>query len=289
MPREEWKCKCQKQPIQRPKEGHEHLPGPSKETPKTSTQLIKKEKHENLTLFNWMMVYMYVDTLPQPINQGEVVIYFATRPEGALLFTQSTLSCKLWQCPEMEAHVESNPNALSCKRPCIVTRPDVDWALWLWVQQMDQKGEVVNSRTPLAKWEVFGEAMNVPEDKRFPGPGWIQSFCHVHKLKEIQKHGEAGSVDIETVKKEQACIKELLARFQPEDCWNVDESALFAFAPPDCGLSQRQMSGKQASKLEIVQMVQAKVGLARGDIEEIDSDSNDDNPEAVPPPLKEMI
>jgi hypothetical protein len=41
--------------------------------------------------------------------------------------------------------------------------------------------------------------------------------------------------------------------------------------------------------LEIVQMVQAKVALTRGDIEEINSDSNDDNPEVVPPPLKEMI
>ena len=41
--------------------------------------------------------------------------------------------------------------------------------------------------------------------------------------------------------------------------------------------------------LEIVAMVQAKVGLARGDIEEIDSDSDDDNPEVVPPSLKEMI
>ena len=69
-----------------------------------------------------------------------------------------------------------------------------------------------------------------------------------HKLKEIQKHGEAGSVDIATVKAEQAHIKELVARFQPEDQWNVNESALFAFAPPDHGLSQRQMSGKHVNK-----------------------------------------
>ena len=59
---------------------------------------------------------------------------------------------------------------------------------------------------------------------------------------------EAGSVDIAIVKAEQACIKELLDRFQPEDQWNVNESALFAFAPPDHGLSQRQMSGKCANK-----------------------------------------
>ena len=62
-----------------------------------------------------------------------------------------------------------------------------------------------------------------------------------HKLKEIWKHGEARSVDIMTVEMECAHIKELLVRFQPEDWWNVDEPALFAFAPPDHGLSQRQM------------------------------------------------
>jgi len=36
-------------------------------------------------------------------------------------------------------------------------------------------------------------------------------------------------------------------------------------------------------------VVQSKVGLARGDIEEIDSDSDDDNLEVVPPSLKEMV
>jgi hypothetical protein len=101
---------------------------------------------------------------------------------------------------------------------------------------------------------VFEEAMDVPEDERLPGPGWIQSFCHAHKLKEIQKHGEAASVDI----KEEQEIGECLDLLDGGD-------------------------------LEIVQMAQAKVGLARGNIEEINSDSNDDNPEAVPPPLKEMI
>jgi len=46
-----------------------------------------------------------------------------------------------------------------------------------------------------------------------------------YRLREIRKHGEAGSVDIETVNKEQARIKGLLARFQPKDRWNADKSA----------------------------------------------------------------
>ena len=56
------------------------------------------------------------------------------------------------------------------------------------------------------------------------------------------------SINIEDAKEEQTCIKEILVKFQPEDCWNVDESALFTFPPPDHGLAQKQMSGKRASK-----------------------------------------
>ena len=77
------------------------------------------------------------------------------------------------------------------------------------------------------------------------------SYLSRHKLKEIRRHGEAASVNVATVEEEQARIREILAEFRPEDRWNVDESALFAFAPPDCGLSQKQMSGKRASKFQI--------------------------------------
>jgi len=54
----------------------------------------------------------------------------------------------------------------------------VDHALWLWVQQMEKRGEVVNGRMLMAKQEAFEGALEVPEDERLPGPGWIQPFCH---------------------------------------------------------------------------------------------------------------
>src|SRR5258706_15647448 len=85
-----------------------------------------------------MTMYAYVDTLPQPVNQIEVVKYFSTRLEGALLFSQPTLSRKLQNRSEMEERVASNPNALSSKRPRVITRPDVDHALRLWAQKREQ-------------------------------------------------------------------------------------------------------------------------------------------------------
>jgi len=172
MLREEWKRKRAKQPIQRSK-GHQRVPGRSKDTPKSSTRPTEKTAHENLTLLDWMTVYAYVDTLPQPIHQGEVVKYFATRPEGRLLFSQATLSRKLQHRSEMEACVDSIPNALSSKRPRAVTRPDVDHALWLWVQRMHEKGELVNGAMLAVKREAFEEDFDVPEDVRLHGTGWF--------------------------------------------------------------------------------------------------------------------
>jgi len=45
---------------------------------------------------------------------------------------------------ELEARANDNPSALSSKCPCIVTQPDVEKAVYLWVKQMEAKGEVVN-------------------------------------------------------------------------------------------------------------------------------------------------
>jgi len=177
MPKEEWKRKRQKAPIQGSKRGPKPLPGPLKETPKSSAGLIGEMGRKNLTRFDWMTVYAYVDTLPQPIKQADVVKYFATRPEGPLIFTASTLSCKLQHRSGMEARVSSNPNALSSKRPRVVTRPDVDHALWLWAQHMEHKREVINGPMLVAKRAVFEEALGVPEDERLTGSGWLQSFC----------------------------------------------------------------------------------------------------------------
>jgi hypothetical protein len=100
------------------------LPGPYKKhdkkskdqnVPKTTAKIIQKRK-ENLTLHNWMMVFCWMDDHPG-ISQTEVVKHFQTRAEGVLIFNQTTLSCNLKRRAELEAQVDSNPNALSSKRP----------------------------------------------------------------------------------------------------------------------------------------------------------------------------
>jgi len=180
MPKELGKCKPQVKCTPKGTQNSKHSDKTQKNAPKTSAQPITHQARQNLTLHDWMTVFKHIDNQPKPINQGEIIEYFQSRPAGVLIFTQSTLSRKLKDREKLENRVSSNPNALSSKRPCIVTRPDVDEALSLWVRHMEEKQLVVNSAMLTAKRVKFEDRFNVPEEERLRGRGWIRSFCHAY-------------------------------------------------------------------------------------------------------------
>lgn len=90
-----------------------------------------------------------------------------------------------------------------------------------------------------------------------------------YDLREIRRHGEAGSVDQEAVARERQRLAAILKEYQPKDIWNFDETGLFALsvfvfllhlrdldiefssAPPDRGMATEQMSGKKRDKFRI--------------------------------------
>ena len=144
--------------------------------PRTSAKAPNAGKHTNLTLHDWLTVIRYVDEHPN-MPQQSVVDYFRHRAEGALIFTQTTLSRNLKKRVELEARVNANPTSLSSKRPRVVTRPDVERALVLWVKGMEEKCETVNGPMLVEKRRRFEEMMNVPDAERLSGSGWVASFC----------------------------------------------------------------------------------------------------------------
>ena len=97
-----------------------------------------------------------------------------------------------------------------------------------------------------------------------------------HRLKEIRRHREAGSVDIETVEEEKACISIFGKPCTLEELLDLEEEQEIGENPDSF----------EGGDTEIIQMAQAEIGLGSGDIEEIDLD---DEPEVVPPPLKEVM
>ena len=195
-----------------------------KGAPKTSAK-SKKEGRENLTTADWLEVYAYIDKHPA-VSQGDIVMHFRTKKDGALDFTQGTLSRKLRDRKKIEARAEAYPNALSSKRERVVTRPDVERALYLWVRHMEENGETVNGPMLKEKRSRFEKLFNVPEGECLDGDGWIAPFCKAHKIREHRRHGEAGSVNLAAVEAERKRMQLVLASYKPKDSFNFDESAL---------------------------------------------------------------
>jgi hypothetical protein len=79
------------------------------------------------------------------------VKHFALKSDSALSFNKCTLSRKTKSQEELEKPITSHPNALSSKHPCVVTRPDVERTLILWVRHIEEKGETVNGPMLKAK------------------------------------------------------------------------------------------------------------------------------------------
>jgi hypothetical protein len=135
-------CKRKVQDGHKPYAHRVGLPKVHKDAPKTSAITPSKKGCSNLTLHDWLTIVAYHDA-NQPISQQEVVKYFSQWPEGVLIFNQSSLSRHLSKKgrEEDQARLASNPTALSGKRPRVVTRPDVEMALVLWVKHMEEKGD----------------------------------------------------------------------------------------------------------------------------------------------------
>jgi hypothetical protein len=151
---------------------------PKADASRTSTKKQPKYAHKNLTLSDWLVVVDYYDTY-QPTSQEEVTNYFAKRPEGALIFMQSSLSHHSSQKGHEagQQKVASNPIALSVNRPYIVTRPDVERPLVLWVKHMEEKGEQVTRPMLMMKHTKYKDALNVPAEEKLWSDGWIPNFC----------------------------------------------------------------------------------------------------------------
>jgi hypothetical protein len=161
-----------------------------------------------------------------------VVKLFANHSEGALLFSQSTLSHCLAQNGQEEDQqcLFSNSSALSGKRTQIVTQSDVEKALILWAKHMEEKLEHMTSAMLVAKQGKFEDLMDLPEEETLCSDGWVQKFYQVeaslhnncdlivtisfsYNLKEYKRHSEAASADLDAAKEERKWVSEILAPY----------------------------------------------------------------------------
>ncbi|CAK5282842.1 unnamed protein product [Mycena citricolor] len=181
-------------------------PGPKPKEAHPSSAVLGQEGRKNLTNWDWLQVIQYHDK-DSGIKQKAVVEYFASRSNaegGKLSFTQGALSKHLNPVKKaaLLALAAENSTALSLKRERVVTAPEVDRGLGLWVLNMEQKNRAVTGAMLIEQRKRLEVALNVPEERRLRGTGWVDSFKKAHGLSERRWHGEAGSVNLEAVEVE---------------------------------------------------------------------------------------
>lgn len=179
MPKSESELKRKTRPLpQKPYTRTKPTRTPARDASATSAQSSQKHK-PNLTLQDWLDVVDYYDQNYPNISQLQVVKHFASLSEGALFFSQGSLSRHLSSegRKEDQEKAAATSNALSSKRARIVTRPDVEKALIFWVKHMERKREQVTGPMLAAKRTTFEVTLNVPVDERMSSNGWISKFC----------------------------------------------------------------------------------------------------------------
>ena len=160
-----------------------HKPGPkigkstSNNVLKTSSFSNMPWSQRNLTLYDWLCVVDWFNK-NQPISQAATVKHFKTLHDDALVFNQGSISHHLTEKghEQDQAKLTATPSALSSKHIHIVTRPDVEEALWLWVEHMERKQETVSQPMLIEEGAQFEDMLNILESQRLCSSGWCQKI-----------------------------------------------------------------------------------------------------------------
>jgi len=108
--------------------------------------------------------------------------------------------------------------------------PEVTEMMELWVLKAMVKGILLTGEVLRQKWTKFVDLAGVPQDECLNlSDGWLSCFKAWTGLKQYKHHGNVASADLETVKREQKCIQELIDKYgyELQDIFNMDEMALF--------------------------------------------------------------
>lgn len=96
---------------------------------------------------------------------------------------------------------------LHIKRKNEVEHPQINEALQTWVQQAAMEGVTLTGEVIRQKWRYFAGLFKVPESEWLQlSEGWLTSFKTRNSLKNVRRHGEAGSASPDAVASERRCV-----------------------------------------------------------------------------------
>ena len=107
-----------------------------------------------------------------------------------------------------------------------VTFPEFESAILEWFLRTEKQMNLSDDLL-LSKAQEFRPLSKINEDQLKLSSGWLQKFKLRNGIKSYYVHGEASSVDMESIKDELNSFKAKINEYDPEDVYNFDETGLF--------------------------------------------------------------
>ncbi|KAL3702020.1 hypothetical protein R1sor_020042 [Riccia sorocarpa] len=123
--------------------------------------------------------------------------------------------------------------------------PDLEKILFIWFLAMQEGNVTISDEMLVAKARMLQNSVprETVKEIKFSN-GWLQGFKKRHGISAYVRHGEAASAEItaEVLDRVEG-LKALISGYEPEDVFNMDETALFFQLEPN-----RTLQGHQEGK-----------------------------------------
>jgi hypothetical protein len=128
--------------------------------------------------------------------------------------------------------------------------PELEQCLYLWFSDKRGNNIPINESMLIEQAKRFGEYLGIEHNFKYSN-GWLENFKFRFNVKHYCTSGESKSVDPITVEKGVIDLKALICRYDLENIYNFDETALFYRLPPNKTLASCSTSGTKESKERI--------------------------------------
>jgi hypothetical protein len=148
--------------------------------------------------------------------------------------------------------VSTHPLSADATRRSAVAHPLVERELYDWIKELESRnvrltGLLIREKARLI---AISQGLSPNEIIQF-SDGWLTRFKQRWGLKHYTFHGEAASAPIETINDQRKLLNQLLARYPPEDRFNVDETGLNFCLSPSGGIATQALPGVKIDKTRL--------------------------------------
>ena len=199
-------------------------------------QSIRDHHYANPTLNQKDLAQWFETTRgSHPLNQGDI---------------SKILSSKYDYLDEFDKRIHRD--ILKRQKSAAGQYPELEAALFEWQQRVQQlgaiiTGEILKARAALL-WQELPQYRDIEEPKW--SNGWLDGFKKRFHIRQFVLHGEAASAAINDAAAitQMQLVRDLAAKYEPRDIFNMDETGLFWKMTPDRTLATKAGSGGKKSK-----------------------------------------